>query len=135
MPVMKWSEQLSVKIHLFDHEHKKLVELINKLSDAMYKREGNNVLGAILNELADYTIIHFKHEEDAMRKYNFPGLDAHKKQHEDFISKVAETKKKYEEGAIMLTLPLIDFLTSWVQEHILKSDSGYSDFLVKAGMK
>jgi len=132
---MKWTEQLSVKIFLFDHEHKKLVELINKLSDAMYKKEGNNVLGAALNELTDYTIIHFKHEEDAMSKYNFPGLAEHKKQHEDFVSKVAETKKQYEEGAIMLTIPLIDFLTNWVTEHILKSDSGYSDFLVKAGMK
>ncbi|MCL1967472.1 MAG: bacteriohemerythrin [Fibromonadales bacterium] len=132
---LKWTEQLSTKIHLFDHEHKKLVELINKLSDAMLKKEANNVLGSILNELTDYTIIHFKHEEDAMGKYNFPGLAAHKKQHEDFVSKVADTKKKYEEGAIMLTMPLIDFLTSWVVEHISKSDLAYSDFLVKAGMK
>jgi len=135
MPVMKWSEQLSVKIHQFDHEHKKLVELINKLSEAMYKKEGNNVLGPILNELTDYTIIHFKHEEEAMQKYNFPGLVAHKKEHEDFVSKVADTKKKYEEGAIMLTIPLIEFLTTWVKEHILKSDSKYGEFLVKAGMK
>jgi len=132
---MKWTEQLSVKIHLFDHEHKKLVELINKLSDAMLRKEGNNVLGSILNELTDYTLIHFSHEEEAMKKYNFPGYAAHKKEHEDFVSKVADTKKQYEAGAIMLTMPLISFLTTWVAEHISKSDSGYSAFLNKAGMK
>lgn len=135
MAVMKWSEQLSVKINQFDHEHKKLVELINKLSDAMLRKEGNKVLGPILNELTDYTIIHFKHEEEAMQKYNFPGFAAHKKEHEDFVNKVADTKKQFEDGAIMLTMPLISFLTTWVQDHILKSDSGYSAFLSKAGMK
>jgi len=135
MPVMQWSEQLSVKVELFDNEHKKLVELINKLFDAMTRREGHNVLDAILNELTDYTVSHFSHEEEAMKKYNFPGYAAHKKEHEDFVSKVADTKKKYEEGAITLTVPLIEFLKSWVQEHILKSDMGYSTFLVNAGMK
>jgi len=132
---MKWTEQLSTKIHLFDHEHKKLIDLINKLHEAMLKKEANNVLGSILNELTDYTVVHFKHEEEAMSKHGFPGLAAHKKQHEDFVNKVADTKKKHAEGAIMLTIPLIDFLTTWITEHILKTDSGYSEFLVKAGVK
>jgi hemerythrin len=132
---MKWTEQLSVKVGLFDDEHKKLVDLINKLFDAMERREGHSALGAILNELTDYTVTHFHHEEEAMKKYNFPGFDAHKKEHENFVSKVADTKKKYEEGSIMLTIPLIDFLTTWIKEHILKSDMGYSTFLVNAGMK
>jgi len=135
MPIMQWTEQLSVKVGLFNDEHKKLIELINKLFDAMSQGEGHNALDAILNELTDYTVNHFHHEEEAMEKYNFPGYVAHKKEHEDFVSKVADTKKKYESGAITLTVPLIEFLKSWVQEHILKSDMGYSTFLVKAGMK
>jgi len=135
MPIMKWSEQLSVKIDSIDNEHKKLFELINKLADAMSKGEGHNALDSILIELTDYTITHFGHEEEALKKYNFPGLAAHKKEHETFVSKIEDTKKKYEEGAITLTIPLIDFLTTWIKEHILKSDMGYSPFLVKAGMK
>jgi len=135
MPVMQWTEQLSVKIESIDNEHKKLIELINKLFDAMSRREGHNALDSILKELTDYTEFHFSHEEEAMKKYNFPGLATHKTEHENFVNKVADTKKKYEEGAITLTIPLIDFLTTWIKEHILKSDMGYSTFLVKAGMK
>jgi hemerythrin len=135
MPAMKWSEQLSVKIELFDNEHKKLIELINKLHDAMYRGEGQNALGSILAELADYTVTHFTHEEEILQKHNFPGFNGHKKQHEDFVGKVADTKKKYEEGALMLAIPLVDFLTSWIQNHILKTDSNYSEFLIKAGVR
>jgi hemerythrin len=133
--MIKWSEQLSVKIESIDNEHKKLIEIINKLYTAMSRREGHSVLDAILIELADYTATHFKHEEEALQKYNFPGFSGHKKQHEEFVSKVVDTKKKYEEGAIMLTVPIVDFLNSWVQNHIMKMDFAYSDFLIKAGMK
>jgi len=135
MPIMSWSDELSMNIELFDNEHKKLVDLLNKLFDAMSKGEGHNTLDAMLIELANYTANHFKHEEEAMQKYNFPGLLAHKREHEDFIAKVMDTKQKYEEGAIMLTLPLFEFLKSWVHNHISKSDLSYSGFLIKAGMK
>ncbi len=135
MPAMQWTEQLSVKIESIDNEHKKLIELINKLFDAMSRGEGHNALDAILNELTDYTEFHFNHEEEALKKYNYPGFATHKKEHEGFVNKIEDTKKKYEEGAITLTIPLIEFLTTWIKEHILKSDMGYSPFLVKAGMK
>jgi len=135
MPAMQWTEQLSVKIDSIDNEHKKLIELINKLFDAMSRGEGHNALDAILKELSDYTEFHFNHEEEALKKYNYPAFAAHKKEHESFVSKIEDTKKKYEEGAITLTIPLIDFLTSWIKEHILKTDMGYSAFLVNAGMK
>jgi len=135
MPVMQWTEQLSVKIDSIDNEHKKLIELINKLSDAMSQGKGHNALDAILKELTDYTEFHFHHEEEALKKHNYPGFAAHKKEHEGFVSKIEDTKKKYEEGSITLTIPLIDFLTSWIKEHILKSDFAYSPFLIKAGMK
>jgi len=135
MPRIKWTEQLSVKITLFDNEHKKLIETINNLSDAMGKGEGHKALDTILDELINYTKTHFKHEEDALEKYNFPGLADQKKQHEAFVKKIEDTKKEYDDGAIALSMPLIDFLTSWIQNHILKTDSGYSEFLLKAGMK
>jgi len=135
MPIIKWSEQLSVKISLFDQEHKNLIGIINKLFDAMSKGEGHKELDTILDELISYTITHFKHEEEALQKYNFPGLAEQKKQHEAFVKKIEDTKKEYDGGAIALTMPLIDFLTSWIQNHILKTDSGYSEFLLKAGLK
>jgi len=135
MEAMKWTEQLSVKVELFDNEHKKLIELINKLHNAMYNGEGHSALKAILTELTDYTVYHFKHEEEALQKCNFPGLAGHKKQHEEFVNKVTETKKKYDEGNLMLSIPTIDFLTSWIKNHIMKSDFAYSDLMHKAGIK
>jgi len=132
---MKWTEQLSVKIERFDNDHKKLIELINKLHSAMYNGEGHSALDAILVELTDYTVYHFKNEEEALEKCGFPGIAGHKKQHEEFVKKIADTKKKYDEGNLMLSIPTIDFLTSWLKDHIMKMDFAYSDLMIKAGIK
>ena len=133
--IIEWSDKLSVNISLFDNEHKKLIALINNLHDAMSRGAGHAVLEKMLGELADYTVKHFKEEEEAMQKYTFPGLAEHKKEHEAFVSKVADTQSQYKKGAITLTVPVFSFLTSWLQNHIMKMDAGYSDFLIKAGMR
>ena len=135
MSIMQWSDKLSVKISRFDSEHKRLITLINKLHDAMSRGEGHKVMEPILAELANYTVTHFKNEEEAMQKYNFPNFPAHKKAHEAFVKKVTDTKSQYEKGSIALTIPVFGFLTSWLENHIMKMDAEYSEFLLQAGMK
>jgi hemerythrin len=132
---MQWTDELSVKISLFDNEHKKLIAMINKLHEAMSQGQGHNVLDGLLIELVAYTEQHFKDEEDAMKKYSYPGFVAHKKKHDDFTSKIAETKEKYENGTITLSITVLNFLTSWIKEHIMQEDSRYSDFFIRQGMK
>ena len=135
MPIMEWTDKLSVKINSIDDEHKKLVALINKLSDAMSQGQGHKALDDILIELVDYTNYHFKYEEDALQKHNYPGFAKHKKMHQEFANKIGETKTQYENGSISLSIPIMNFLTSWLQNHIMKVDAEYSAFLIKAGMK
>lgn len=133
--MMEWSDKLSVKISVFDGEHKKLILLINKLADAMSQGQGHQALDDILIELVDYTKYHFSHEEESMQKYNYPDFASHKLMHEDFVSKVGETKDKYEKGIISLSVSTLNYLTSWVQNHIMKTDANYTDFFTKAGLK
>jgi len=135
MPRLEWSDKLSVKISTFDVEHKKLITLINNLHDAMTRGEGHKMLGDTLASLADYTVQHFKHEEEVMQKYGYPGLAEQKKQHAEFVKKIADTQRDYEKGTAALTISVSTFLTSWIQNHIMKMDAGYSEFLIKAGMK
>ena len=135
MPIVEWSDGLSVKIGKFDDEHKKLIALINKLYDAMSQGQGHKVLEAMLVELTDYTKNHFKREEEAMTKHNYPAYAEHKKAHEEFVKTINETQEQYEKGTITLTVPTLNFLTSWVKNHIMKMDSGYSEFFTKVGLK
>ena len=135
MPKLEWSDDLSVKISSFDNEHKKLIEILNKLSDAMSQGQGQKVMAGILSELANYTKTHFKHEEDVMEKYAFPGISEQKKQHAEFISKINEMQTQFNSGVMSLSISVFNFIASWVQNHIKKADKNYSDFLIKHGVK
>lgn len=43
MPLITWSDTLSVKVQQFDDHHKKLIELINQLFNAMMGGKGKDV--------------------------------------------------------------------------------------------
>jgi len=45
MSLIEWSPAYSVKVKKFDDQHKKLIELINQLHDAMKAGQGNAMLG------------------------------------------------------------------------------------------
>ncbi|MBB6480920.1 bacteriohemerythrin [Spirochaeta isovalerica] len=124
-----WDESISVKVELFDNHHKKLIELINKLFLSMEKGEGTSPLLTILDELVQYTEYHFSAEEKAFEKYNYPEIDAHKKQHRSFVAKAKELQKGMREGSAVLSNEVLDFLQDWVVNHIMKVDSQYSAFL------
>ena len=56
LPVMTWSESLSVGLSSIDEQHKKLVGLLNSLHDTGVKGEGNAAIAKILGELTSYTV-------------------------------------------------------------------------------
>ena len=135
MPKLVWSDELSVNISSFDNEHKRLLEMLNKLNDAMSQGHGQKVIAGILSELANYTKTHFKHEEDAMLKCNYPGLAEQRSQHTDFINKLQDMQNQYNSGNMTLSIQVFNFLVSWVQNHIKKTDKNYSEFFIKNGIR
>jgi hemerythrin-like metal-binding protein len=135
MSKIEWTEEISVGISIFDEEHKKLIALLNKLNDAMLKGQAKNIMEDIIKELIDYTETHFKHEEDTMQKHNYPGLAEQVTEHTTFDNKMHEIQEQYSNGSITLSISVYNFLTSWIKNHIMKTDKKYSDFFLSVGIK
>lgn len=74
MELIKWTENLSVGVKELDNEHKKLIDLLNQLYTGMKNREENKVIKSILDDLVNYTLSHFAHEEKYFKQYNYPKL-------------------------------------------------------------
>jgi len=55
MALITWNAALSVGVKEIDDQHKKLIDLVNQLNDAMHAGKGRDVLGAVLAELVKYT--------------------------------------------------------------------------------
>ena len=134
MAKIVWSEELSVNILALDSKHKRLVQLLNDLNDAMTKGQGNAVLSNILTELVSYAKTHFKHEEDIMEKHGYPKLDVQKQEHREFMEKVKDVIDKHQRGTTLLSISIFEFLVSWIKNHIMKSDKAYSKFLNEKGV-
>lgn len=134
MPIIHWTEKYAVKVTDFDNEHKRLFQLINQLSDSMKAGKNGETVEKIFGELLDYAGSHFKHEIDLMQTAGFPGAMAHKKQHDEFVKKILEMKTNFEAGSTVVTVPLLNFLVSWLNTHILETDKGYGDFLNGKGI-
>ena len=135
MALINWTSDFSVGVEEIDIQHKKLVNMINELYEAMTNGKGNSKLEEIINRLADYCVYHFATEEKYFDKFGYPDTENHKKIHNDFIEKVSIFKTEFENKEVLLTNEVLEFLSSWIRNHILGNDMEYSDFFVENGLK
>jgi len=78
MAYFEWTDELSVNVGAIDTQHKKLVEMINSLNEAMLAKKGREMQKTTIDAMVDYAATHFKLEEGYMAKFKYPGYDAHK---------------------------------------------------------
>jgi len=135
MSLLTWNEKYSVSVKELDNQHQKLFALVNELYDAMKVGKGNEVLGKILGELTEYTLYHFRNEENMFQKYNYPAQIAHKQEHDALTKKVAELKTKFAQGNSFITTEVMNFLKDWLNHHIMQEDKKYGPFLNQKGVK
>lgn len=134
MALITWSDTLSVKVKQFDDQHKKLVDMVNQLFDAMKTGKGNQVMGDILKQLIAYTQTHFAAEERLLKQYAYPDFEAHKKEHNALVIQVLDLQKQFQEGKPVLTQNIMTFLRDWLSKHIQGDDKKYGVFLNGKGV-
>lgn len=135
MAFINWEPKYSVNVELIDNQHKSLVETINLLHDAMKQGKSKEVLGGILDNLINYTKEHFTTEENFFQKFDYKEKNAHKLEHDNFVRKAVEFKKSYDSGNTVISSEVLNFLSTWIKNHILVSDKKYSEFLNSKGIK
>lgn len=135
MPLITWTEAMSVGVARFDKEHQKLIELINLLHSEMLAGKSNQVMGKILDELVAYTKGHFAGEETLFRTTGYPQAAAHKQEHDALTKKVLDLQGELKAGKVIIAVPTMNFLRDWLTQHILKQDMSYKAFFSAKGVK
>jgi hemerythrin len=130
MPAITWTPEMSVGIDALDTDHKMLVSLINQLADAIAAGEARALVASVLNGLLDYTVYHFGREEAMMAACDYPGLAAHREIHADLIQRLHALRDAYLDGRDNGIEPrVLDFMKTWLAEHVLDDDRHYMPFL------
>lgn len=129
MQPIVWTEKLSVGVKLFNEEHKQLISYINRLNNALEIRSTQKTMEEILTGLFDYTKSHFKDEEIAMIKHEYPNFTKHKIEHDKLTKQVIDFKDRLKGGKTSFSLELMQFLSDWLIDHIQNTDMKYKPLL------
>lgn len=120
---------MSTGIRQIDLQHQELIDIINELDSAHLAGEAAHVLDEILPRLSAYVLFHFGTEESLIS--GLRGIDKHIEkhvsQHREFAEKVAAlAAQRNAPGTMPGTAPdlapFLDYLKSWLVDHIMKTD-------------
>lgn len=125
----KWKESMSVGVKKFDDQHQRLLDLIDDFYENIRTRSNEENLELLIKEMKEYTVYHFKDEEAALLKHNYPKYDQQKAEHDSFVKKVEVLEERFKSGKLKLSFEVTSFLKKWVVDHIQGSDKEYADFL------
>ncbi len=133
--LITWSDEFSIDIQEIDEQHKRLVELINQLYDAITTKRPAEALEKVLDDLVEYTRVHFAVEECVLRLFDYPDYDAHKAVHDKIAARVIEFQRQFRAGDHKVGMELLYFLKDWLMDHINKVDRQYAPVVLKGGVK
>lgn len=131
MAFLDWTESLSVGFRLLDADHKRLIDLINKLHDASEVNASSPAVLSALDALIDYARTHFVHEETLMRKTAYPQFIPHKIEHDRLMVQIEELRKRMAAAQTGVSKDTTVFLRTWLCDHIIKIDRFLGEWLVK----
>ena len=130
-----WKDEYSVKVKEIDDQHKKLVNIINKLHGSMVDNKTKDELSNILKELLDYGVIHFDTEEKYFSMFNYEDSENHIKEHDLFKAKATELYEKCGNNEMEISFELIDFLEDWLLDHLVNVDQKYVECFQRNNLK
>jgi hemerythrin-like metal-binding protein len=85
---VEWKEEFSVGVPQQDEEHQMLVQCLTDIENAVSKGDSRDTVQAKFERLISSMRVHFSGEENLMRKYRYPHLATHLKEHQDFLDEV-----------------------------------------------
>jgi hemerythrin len=119
-------EEYKIGIELIDEQHKKLFELADKaymLLKDEFSLDKYDKIVEIVEELKEYTIFHFKSEEEYMESINYKRLFTQKIEHEKFIKALDGIDLRHlDQNQDESLVKMLNFLNEWLTEHILGND-------------
>lgn len=124
--MLKWKSEFELGLTDIDDQHKRLIEIANEaykvLKDEFIEDKYDKIV-SIIHELEDYTVYHFKKEEEYMKSIMYDDYFSHKIEHRKFIEKLQSLDlEKIDEDQDGYILDLLNFISDWLIDHILKRD-------------
>lgn len=124
--MITWKPYFNTGIALVDEQHRGLVNVLNEAAPLLCGQDSNqNInIAPLLDKLTQYTLVHFKTEDELMRSASMDTrhLEHHRLQHSGFVDQITVMRGKFEQDGKISGSELVRFLTAWLTFHILGED-------------
>lgn len=121
-----FTDKFKTGIAIIDEEHKKLFDIIGNIYKAIgaeLVHDKFDLILDILDELKDYTQVHFADEENYMKEIGYEGLAQQQILHEKFIETLNDVNLDHvDDNQEEYLYEVLGFLQNWLVNHILKVD-------------
>ena len=121
-----FTDEFKTGVDIIDEEHQKLFEIVGNVHKAIAAEllhDKFDVILDILDELKEYTQVHFADEENYMREIGYDGLAYQEILHQNFIDKLNELDlDDVDDNQESYLYEVLGFLQNWLVNHILKVD-------------
>jgi hemerythrin-like metal-binding protein len=134
MAFFDWTDRLSVGVKACDDDHKKLIDMLNRLHVGMESGQAKDVVGKVLDDLISYTKFHFAREEAFFTRTGYPSVE-HREEHRLLVEQVDDLQSRFKSGEASISIETLEFLKDWLAFHIHGTDKKYSDHLNAAGIR
>ena len=128
---LQWTKALSVGISEIDDQHKELFGRINKMLNIIVESSEIDEIGKVIDFLDEYVVSHFATEEGLMKRFDYPDLQHHLRQHAGFTREFYLFRERFsKEGpSRFLAIQIEEMMVEWWTNHINKVDKVLGSFL------
>lgn len=124
--MFEFKDEYKVGLPKIDAQHKRLFEIgesAYKLLVDPFAIDKYDKIVEILEELKDYTIVHFSDEEKYMESINYKRIFIQKIEHAEFIKKMEDIDySKIDDNQNEYIMGILNFLSDWLIHHIQEKD-------------
>jgi len=130
-----WNNSCAVGVQAMDDQHGILLDALNELRTALLKGTESNVVRAMLARVSELMRLHVESEERLLALYDYPGLAAHKAEHQRLLGRLAQFDVRFEQRQSGAVYELVEYLRKWFTNHTGISGQKYGPWLQKCGVQ
>ena len=131
MSLIQWKDEFKIGIQSVDHEHRGMIEMINKLHGKLAENADIGTIADFLGEIHALISAHFALEEKEMLEMAYDEFGEHKEDHEDLLDQIRDMMDELEQDPTGdVTRTLGERLNAWFTEHFRTRDARLHTFLV-----
>ena len=124
----KGSEDVGVGVREIDEEHDLLLGVVRALEKAVDTAPRTQV-EALLQQLSEFTRVHFATEEIMMRLYAYPEFARHQLEHARLVEQIDQVRSEFAQGHVQPTRSFAAALHHWFTDHVRSHDVALARFV------